>query len=95
MTTPSAPPFEWAEEPILKAIGKFILIRSMQAQFFGLPMHSPTFDDAALCALWNAGDRDNLTVRQAGGDAYLVTLDQHRVTPVTLNSDGTVEPKQS
>lgn len=94
MTTPSAQIFEWAEEPILKAIGKFILTRSMQAQFFGLPMHSPTFDDAALCALGNAGDRDNLTFRKFGDDSYLVTLDHHRVIPVTLNPDGTVEPKQ-
>jgi hypothetical protein len=54
---------------------------------------APSFDAAAACALYNSGDRESW--RLYPEDGYLVQQDGEGLVRVSVNPDGTVEPKQS
>ncbi len=51
------------------------------------------FDAALVCALYNSGDRESW--RLYPEDGYLVQQDGEGLVRVSVNPDGTVEPKQS
>lgn len=68
-------------------------MRKYLEKFSGSPTTNvPSFDAVATCALYNSGDRESWLLYPE--DGYLVQQDGGGLVRVTVNPDGTVEPKQ-
>lgn len=67
--------------------------RKFVEKFLGSPTTNvPSFDDVTACALYNSGDRESWHLYPE--DGYLVQQDGEGLVRVTVNPDGTIEPKQ-
>jgi len=59
-------------------------------------MRPDSFEAAAVCALWNSGDRDDWEVVASVWGPRLVSKSNYWLAfPVILHPDGTVEPDPS